>query len=258
MTKLNVFLRDLKIIARTILLNLLLFFAALASAAILLRLFGYYPQASGFELFVDAFHMAVIERVVEYGDGILPFVLTLVMPLLTLVILGEGVLRVLSAFISRGEHREEWDRMMAKTMHDHLVICGVGELGRALVRQLLSSNSNLEIVLIDPRAGIMTELGQTQPNVCHIVADMTNLDSLKAANCMQARMVFLTSGNDTYNLEAAYKVLELNPEAEVWVRLYRSQLAELFEREKRSNLHFFCPYQDAAQSLVVAIHDKRT
>ena len=140
--------------------------------------------------------------------------------------------------------------MMAKTMHNHLVICGVGELGRTLAQQLLAADSTLSVILLDPRPGIPAELSQEYPNVCHIVADMTNLESLKAANCAEARMIFLTSGSDTLNLEAAYKVMELNPQAEIWVRLYRSKLAELLDTSKKPNLHFFCPYQSAAETLV--------
>lgn len=247
MRRKNTFWRDLRITFKGVWKNLVLFFLLLVIGAALLRLA--YQQASPLELFVDAFHMAVIERVVKEGDGPLPMVLTLILPLLSVGVLGEGVLRVLSVFMARDEHREEWDRMVAQTMHDHLVICGVGELGRALVQQLLTSDPTLSIVLLDPRDGVMTELGREYPNACNIVADMTNIDSLKAANCGQARMIFLTSGSDTINLETAYKVLKLNQQAEVWVRLYRGQLAELFEKEKRANLHFFCPYQDAAQTL---------
>lgn len=251
MSELDTFWRDIKITFQSVWKNLLLFFLLLVFAAALLQFA--YPQASRLELLVDVFHMAMLERVVQEGDGTLPLILTLALPLLTVGILGEGVLRVLSIFMARDEHREEWDRMMAKTMRNHLVICGVGELGRALVQQLLASDSNLSIVLIDSRTGIMGELGREYPNVCHIVADMTNTDSLKAANCMQAHMIFLTSGSDTFNLEAANKVIKLNPQAEVWVRLYRGQLAELFNGQEHSHLHFFCPYQDAAQSLVANI-----
>ena len=119
--------------------------------------------------------------------------------------------------------------MMAKTMQNHLVICGVGELGRTLVQQMLTADPQASMVLIDPRPGIMADLGGQYPNVSHIQADMTNLEALKDANCTQARMIFLTSGSDTLNLEAAYKVLKLKKEAEIWVRLYRLELAELFE-----------------------------
>jgi hypothetical protein len=177
MSGLGIFWRDSRITFQSVWKNLVLFFLLLVVAAWLLRLA--YPQASRLELLVDAFHMAVIERVVREGDGPLPLVLTLILPLLTLVILGEGVLRVLSIFIARDEHREEWDRMVAKSLHNHLVICGVGELGRALIRQLLETDPSANIVLVDPRPGIVAELGQNHPNLIHLVADIPTLKHCK-------------------------------------------------------------------------------
>jgi hypothetical protein len=63
-----------------------------------------YLQASLLDLLVDSFFMSVLERVVEAGDGVMPAILTFVLPLLTVVILGEGALRVLSLFIARGKN----------------------------------------------------------------------------------------------------------------------------------------------------------
>jgi hypothetical protein len=256
MGKFAIFWRDLKIVAKAVWINLLLFMAILALAVVLLRLSVDDPQTSWLQLLVDAFHLAVIERVVEPGAGALPMILTFVMPLLTLVILGEGVLRVLSTFIARGEHREEWDRMVAKTFSDHIVICGVGELGRALVQQLLEANPSARMVLVDPRPGVIAELGLNSPNICHIVSDMTTLEALETANCREAALIILSSGNDAFNLEAAFKVLQINPDAQIWIRLYRGQLAELFEHYKKPNVHFFCPYQEAAQVLIGHIRDR--
>lgn len=256
MMKLAAFWRDLKIVAKAIWINLLLFIAILAVAVVLLRLSVEDPRTNWLQLLVDAFHMAVIERVVEPGGGALPMILTFVMPLLTIVILGEGVLRILSTFIARGEHREEWDRMVAKTFTDHIVICGVGELGRALVQHLLKANPSACMVLVDPRPGVIAELGLNSPNICHIVSDMTTLEALETANCRTATLVILSSGNDAFNLEAAFKVLQINPDAQIWIRLYRGQLAELFEHYKKPNVHFFCPYQEAAQALVEHIRGR--
>lgn len=256
MMKLAAFWRDLKIVAKAIWINLLLFIAILAVAVVLLRLSVEDPRTNWLQLLVDAFHMAVIERVVEPGGGALPMILTFVMPLLTIVILGEGVLRILSTFIARGEHREEWDRMVAKTFTDHIVICGVGELGRALVQHLLKANPSACMVLVDPRPGVIAELGLNSPNICHIVSDMTTLEALETANCRTATLVILSSGNDAFNLEAAFKVLQINPNAQIWIRLYRGQLAELFEHYKKPNVHFFCPYQEAAQALVEHIRGR--
>ncbi len=253
MSKITVFWRDLGIVAKAVWLNLVLFAGSLVAAVVLMRSFGAYPQANWLELLVNAFHMAFMERVTEPGDGLVPELLTFLLPMLTVVILGEGVLRVLTIFIARGDHREEWDRMVAKSFTDHVVICGVGELGRALVQNLLAANAHAHLVLIDPRPGILTELGLNNPNVCHILSDMTNIETLKEANCQKASLIILSSGNDTLNLETGFKAIQINPRADIWIRLYRSQLAELLDITKKPNVHFFCPYQSAAEALIAHI-----
>jgi len=252
MRKISILWRDLRIVSKAIWLNLLLFVGLLAGAVALLHLSGAYPQANWLDLLVDAFHMALLERVAEPGDGVLPAVLTFLLPLLTVIILGEGALRVLTVFIARGEHREEWDTMVAKTYSNHIVVCGVGQLGKALVKRIHADHPETRIVLVDLRPGLLAEAGLSGGNVICIQSDMTSLETLKKANCHKARLVLLVSGNDAFNLETAYKIIQLNPQTETWVRLHHSGLAELMDLSRKPNLHFFSPYQQAAE--VIAGH----
>jgi voltage-gated potassium channel len=196
--------------------------------------------------------MATGERVVNSGDGVLPAVLTFVLPFLSFVIVGEGVLRVLSVFVSRGKNREEWDKMVVETFSNHIVICGVGELGKALVKRLHNDHPADKFVLVDLRPGLLSEIGLAGDNIIYVQSDMTSIETLKKVNCHKARLVLLASGNDAFNLEAAYKILQLNPQSEIWVRLHQSGLADLMDLSRKPNLHFFCPYLQAAE--VIANH----
>jgi Trk K+ transport system NAD-binding subunit len=81
---------------------------------------------------------------------------------------------------------------------------------------------------------------------------MTSIETLKTANCQKARLVLLVSGNDAANLEAAYKVNQLNPQIQIWVRLHHNGLVDLMDIARKPNLHFFSPYQQAAE--VIANH----
>lgn len=252
MKKLSTFWRDIKIVIRAVWINLLLFLVLLVISSLLLYWSGSYPQASALDLLVDAFHMAFTERVVEPGDGIIPALLTFIMPLLSVFILGEGILRILSVFIARGKNREEWDKMVAKTFSNHIVICGIGELGKALVKRIHTDHPEDNIVLVDLRSGLLAELGFNGENIICIQSDMTALETLKKTNCDRAKLILLTSGNDAVNLEAAYKVQQLNPNMETWVRLHHSGLADLMDLARKPNLHFFSPYLQAAE--VIASH----
>jgi hypothetical protein len=217
--------------------------------ALALKFSGAYPDAGWAGLFLDVFHMSILERVAQESDGLVPILLSFAMPLGAVIILGEGVVRVFSIYLQKHEHREEWDTMVAKTLSDHIVVCGVGELGRALVKRLHADHPEDQIVLVDPRPGVLAETGLLSDDLICFEADMTSIETLKNVNCQKARLVLLASGNDAFNLEAAYKIVQLNPETEIWVRLHHSGLADLMDLSRKPNLHFFSPYQQAADAI---------
>jgi hypothetical protein len=246
------FRKDLSIVLSMIWLNLALFTGLMAGAAALLKFSGAYPQASWPGLFLNAFHMALTERVVQENDGLVPILLSFIIPLGTVLILGEGVLRVFSIYLRKSEHREEWDIMVAKTFSNHIVVCGVGELGRALVKRLHADHPETKIILVDQHSGLLSETGLSGGEVVCLQADMTSIETLKTAHCQKARLVLLVSGNDASNLEAAYKVNQLNSQTQTWVRLHHNGLVDLMDISRKPNLHFFSPYQQAAE--VIAGH----
>jgi hypothetical protein len=242
--------RDFRIVIRSIWVNLLLFFVLLVAGMLALRLSSTYSDATTFELVTSVFHMAILERVAEHGDGIVAQLLTFIVPMLTVVILGEGVLRVLGLYLRRAKNREEWDLMVAKTYSNHVVLCGAGQLGRALYGRLITEDPDQQIVLIDTRADILAELGEAGNNTCHLQMDMTAVSTLEAANCAEASLIIIASGNDAYNLETAYKAEQLCPTGIIWVRLYRSGLTSLMDLGTKPNIHFFSPYEAAAETLI--------
>ena len=249
MKKAGNFWRDLKIVLPSIWLNLVLFAGLLMGGAALLKFSGAYPQAGWAGLLLDTFHMAILERVARESDGLIPILLSFVIPLGAVIILGEGVLRVFSIYLQKGEHQEEWDSMVAKTFSDHIIVCGVGELGKALAKRLHADHPEARIVLVDLRSGVLAETGILGDNIICMQADMTSIETLKKANCQKARLVLLATGNDAFNLETAYKIVQLSPQTEIWVRLHHSGLADLMDLSHKPNLHFFSPYQQAADAI---------
>jgi len=163
---------------------------------------------------------------------------------------------VFSVFVTRGKNREEWDKMVVETFSNHIVICGVGELGKALVKRLHADHPNEKIVMLDLRPGLLAEIGLPGDNIICVQADMTSTETLKKVNCHKARLVLIGSGNDAFNLETAYKILNLNPQVEIWVRLHHSGLADLMDLSRKPNLHFFCPYLQAADAIASHLLEK--
>ena len=168
--------RDFKIIFSTIWINLLLFFVLMVIGAGLLRFFGNDPQAGWLKLFLDAFYLATIESI-DTGGKVIPILLAFLMPIGMTIILGEGVLRVFSIYMQRRVNRKEWDLMVVKTFTNHTVICGVGEMGRQLLRRMIVEQPQMELVLIDPRPGLMSEMGFSHEHTIHFQGDMADVEN---------------------------------------------------------------------------------
>lgn len=223
-------------------------------AALVLKISESYPNdPTLLQLVEEGLHLAHVDAFLPDGHGAALAVLMFLLPLMTVLILGEGALRVASVYLQRHYRHEEWGPMVAQTFSNHTVICGAGELGRAILRQLLSAQPDAQVVLVDSRPAALAELNQIGPNVCVVQEEMAMQLALEAANCGRARLIIMASGNDAANLEAGFKASEMNPKADIRVRLYRIGLSNLMDRATNPNVHFFSPYEAAAQSLVSSL-----
>ncbi|HPS41677.1 MAG TPA: NAD-binding protein [Anaerolineaceae bacterium] len=244
--------RDFFIILSTIWINLILFILLMGIGALLLRYFGANPTANWPQLFLDTFHLATIKRV-DTGGKLIPILMAFSLPVFTSIIFGEGILRVMSIYMQRRVNRKEWDLMVVKTFKGHTVICGVGEMGQQILRCLVAEEPDMKMVLIDPHSSILFEMGIAEDHILQLQGSMTEIEILKQARVQQASLVILTAGEDAVNLEAAYKILHLNPDVPIWIRLHHSGLAELLDLARKPQIHFFSPYQQAADAIVTNI-----
>jgi len=247
--------RELWIVIRSLWLNFVLFGLLLVAATEAMALANCYPGSSFHERLVNALYMSRMESVPPSPGSCIPSVLIFIMPLLTLIILGEGVLRVAALYLGRKHHRREWDELMASSLSGHTVVCGAGELGRAVVAELVRQDPAAAIVIIDVHPGVLDEITVRGQDLHHIHGDMTSLDALVSASAATAATVVLTAGDDAHNLDTAFKVLQLNPEAQVWVRLKHGGLSGMLKDLTRPNVHIFSPYHRAAEALVDLVHD---
>jgi voltage-gated potassium channel Kch len=247
--------RDLGIILTSIWVNLVLFFLLMISSTILLKFFGAKPQASWLQLLLDSFHLATFEPI-ESGENIIPILLAFIIPIGMAVILGEGILRVLSIYSQRNVNREEWDLMVVKKYKDHAVVCGIGEMGQHLLRKMILEQPDMDMVLIDPRPSVIAEIGLNDDHAIHLQGSMADVKILNQVNIQTAKLVILTAGEDALNLETAYKVMKINPSVPIWVRLHRSGLSNLLDLASKPQIHFFCPYEQAADTIVDQIMER--
>src|SRR4029453_17229771 len=123
--------------------------------------------------------------------------------------------RVIGAAIPRG-------------LHDHVVVCGLGNIGFRMVEQL----HDLGVPLV---AAELQESNRYLPAVRRLgvpvlVADIRLPETLQALQVQRARSVVVVTSSDIVNLETALNVQALKPEARVVLRLFDPDLAARVER----------------------------
>ena len=131
--------------------------------------------------------------------------LAILFALITDALISARLARVLGANIPRG-------------LHDHVIVCGLGNIGYRIVEQL----HELGVPLV---AAELHESNRYLPAVRRLgvpvlVADIRLPETLQTLHVERARSVVVVTSSDIVNLETALNVQALNPEVRVVQRLF--------------------------------------
>jgi Trk K+ transport system NAD-binding subunit len=141
--------------------------------------------------------------------------LVILFALITDALISARLARVIGAAIPRG-------------LHDHVVVCGLGNIGYRMVEQL----HDLGVPLV---AAELHETNRYLPAVRRLgvpvlVADIRLPETLQTLHVQRARSVVVVTSSDIVNLETALNVQVLNPDVRVVLRLFDPDLAARVER----------------------------
>jgi len=141
--------------------------------------------------------------------------LAILFALITDALISARLARVLGANIPRG-------------LHDHVVVCGLGNIGYRMVEQL----HDLGVPVV---AAELQETNRYLPAVRRLgvpllVADIRLPETLQTLHVEKARSVVVVTSSDIVNLETALNVQALNPAVPVVQRLFDPDLAARVER----------------------------
>ena len=144
-----------------------------------------------------------------------------------LLVFGVRLLNILRVFFVRQERGQMWQRALASTMERPIVICGLGHVGYRIADALLD--------LGRPAVGIETVASPLVDELITrglpvIMGDIRQKDVLSQAGAGRARVIMICTHDDIANIEAAFHVRELNPNARIVLRLFEDEIAGTIQK----------------------------
>jgi Trk K+ transport system NAD-binding subunit len=141
--------------------------------------------------------------------------LAILFALITDALISARLARVLGATIPRG-------------LHDHVVVCGLGNIGYRIVEQLHDLGVPVVAAELDETNRYLPAVRRL--GVLVLVADIRLPETLEILHVERARSVVVVTSSDVVNLETALNVQALAPQVRVVQRLFDPDLAARVER----------------------------
>ncbi|GBC98497.1 hypothetical protein HRbin17_01010 [bacterium HR17] len=222
--------RDAVLLLRQFRISLLAFTALTLWGAVWLWLF-YRPKRLDFtEALYATLMLIFLNPTLEFPSSALVRPVFFVVPVVGVGIFTEAVIRFGILLFAKSYREEEWQRVMASTYRDHIVVVGIGRVGFRAAQELLRLGEEVVAITLvdDENRHLIRQLRAMGVPV--IADDARHPEVLCDARLRDARCLLICTGNDLTNLEIALTARELNPKVRIAARLFSDAIAEHAEK----------------------------
>lgn len=189
------------------------------------------------------------------GKGMIIQMLYFVLPAVGLTLIADSLVRFGVAVFNRKHMSGEWHMALASTFSDHVVVAGLGHVGRRVALQLARSERLVAVEVASEAKEGGAAVGMPE-DVAVILGDATRPEVLVKANVAKARAILALTDNDLANLEIALCAREMNPKIRVVLRMFNETLGQrLVEQFKFDAVYSTSAL--AAPSFVSALYHSR-
>jgi len=144
---------------------------------------------------------------------------------MVLIVIGLGTvaygLGTITAFWVEGDLSHLWEKRLMErriaTLSGHVVVCGGGDTGRAIARELLATRTPFIVIEVDPaQESALRKIG---PDLLYLLGDATEHDVLRAARVGIAQGLIACMPSDKDNLFTMLTARELNAQVRIVTRV---------------------------------------
>ncbi|MBI5480303.1 MAG: NAD-binding protein [Deltaproteobacteria bacterium] len=150
-------------------------------------------------------------------------ILYLTYPLIGIGVVVQAVVRFGFLLVSKKNNEKEWTRVLASTFRDHIILCGLGNVGFRVLERL--RQYHLDVVAIEKDGGGQFVAAVKAQGVPVIIADVKEDESLVQAGIARARAIVIATNDDLANIEVALDARRMSPEIHVILRMFDQDIA---------------------------------
>jgi Trk K+ transport system NAD-binding subunit len=172
--------------------------------------------------------MIFFESPLQYVEDWRLSPLFFMLPIVGLVTIAEGVVHLGNLLFQHKRYSKEWQKMIAETMENHVVVCGLGNVGVRVVQHLRRFSEEVVAIESNPDARFVGEVAGYEVPV--LFGDVRDTKVLESASIAKAKAIIAVTDNDLANLEAAMTAREINPTIRVVIRMFDQKLAKKVEK----------------------------
>jgi voltage-gated potassium channel len=123
--------------------------------------------------------------------------------------------------------RRRMDRRIA-SLHDHVVVCGLGRVGRAIARDMIDAGRT--VVVVDQDEARIAWIVDAEPEVIHVLGDATHDATLRSAGIERASALVAALADDAENLFVTLSGRALRPELFIVTRAREEESVAKLQR----------------------------
>lgn len=177
-----------------------------------------FPRA----LFVT-YCLLFMEQAVEFPTHWILELLCVVLPIIGLVVVIDAFVRFGGYVLRRNDLDKDWVTAMAKTLSNHVILCGLGKLGLRVLQELIRLGEQVVVVEKDPHCPSIAFARINDVPVRIGTHRVENI--LKECNIDEAKSIILATDDDLANLEYALDARRARPTIQVVLRMFDQELA---------------------------------
>lgn len=162
-----------------------------------------------------------------YEGSIILKLIYVIYPFLGLIIVGIGIIEFSVVAFTFRNRMTEWNKWMAKTMNNHTILVGLGNVGTRILEELTSQNISATVITLESEkhTEFVEELLENR-EVALIFGDASQKKTLLAAGITKARALIVVTDDDLLNFKIAIKAKELNPKLRTVIRVFDQVFAQ--------------------------------